>query len=58
MIKTYKPTSPGIRQRKTLVSEVDMVKPNKKLTQPAKGPVGRSNVKISTRHRQRGAKRN
>ena len=58
MIKTYKPTSPGIRQRKTLVSEVDKVKPNKKLTQPAKGPVGRSKGRISTRHRQRGAKRN
>ncbi len=36
MIKTYKPTSPGIRERKTLVSETDKVKPNKKLKYPPK----------------------
>jgi len=58
MIKTYKPTSPGIRQRKTLVREVDDVKSLKKLTEPKKGPVGRNKGRISTRHRQRGAKRN
>jgi len=58
MIKTYKPTSPGIRQRKTLVREVDDVKPLKKLTTAKKGPVGRNKGRISVRHRQRGAKRN
>ncbi len=57
MIKTYKPTSPGIRQRKTLVRDVDNVKPNKKLTEPNKGPVGRNKGRISVRHRQRGAKK-
>ena len=57
MIKTYKPTSPGIRQRKTLVKGVDKVKPEKSLTKPLKGPVGRNRGRISVRHRQRGAKR-
>lgn len=57
MIKTYKPTSPGIRFRKTLVRGTDKVKSNKKLTKPLKGPSGRNSGRISTRHRQRGAKR-
>ncbi len=57
MIKTFKPTSPGIRFRKTLVREVDKVKSNKKLTKSLKGPVGRNKGRISTRHRQRGAKK-
>lgn len=58
MIKTYRPTSPGIRQRRTLDKGIDDVKPNKKLTKPLKGPVGRSKGRISTRHRQRGTKKN
>lgn len=58
MIKTYRPTSPGIRQRKTLKRGVEDVKPNKKLTKSLKGPVGRNKGRISTRHRQRGAKKN
>lgn len=57
MIKTYRPTSPGIRQRKTLVKGVDDVRPQKGLTQPNKGSVGRSHGRVSTRHRQRGAKK-
>jgi len=58
MIKTYNPTSPGIRSRKTLIRDVDDVKPHKKLTKAAKGTVGRNNGRISVRHRERGAKRN
>ena len=57
MIKTYKPTSPGIRFRKTLVNKVSKKRPYKKLLKPLKGPVGRNKGRISTRHRQRGAKK-
>ena len=57
MIKTYKPTSPGIRQRRTLVRDVDKVRPHKALTKPLKGHVGRNKGKISVRNRQRGAKK-
>jgi len=57
MIKTYRPTSPGIRQRKTLVKGVEAVKPLKKLTKGKKGPSGRSKGRITVRHRQRGAKK-
>ncbi len=55
MIKKYKPTSAGIRTRKTLVREVDDVTPEKSLTIALKGHVGRNNGKISSRHRRRGA---
>lgn len=57
MIKKYKPTSAGIRFRKTLVKDVDKVRPEKSLVVPLKGPVGRGKGRISTRHRQRGAKK-
>ncbi|MFC1621947.1 50S ribosomal protein L2 [Patescibacteria group bacterium] len=57
MIKTYRPTSPGIRGRKTLVRDVDKKRPEKSLTRPLKGSVGRSKGRISTRHRQRGTKK-
>lgn len=58
MIKNYKPTSAGTRFKKTLKQEVDKVKPQKNLTKPLKGPVGRNKGRISTRHRQRGTKKN
>jgi len=57
MLKTYKPTSPGTRFRKTLVRDVDKKKPHKKLTTPLKGSVGRNKGRISSRHRQRGHKK-
>jgi large subunit ribosomal protein L2 len=57
MIKKYKPTSPGIRFRKTLVREIDDVRPERSLTSPNKGPKGRSRGRVSTRHQQRGAKK-
>jgi large subunit ribosomal protein L2 len=59
-IKTYKPTSPGIRFRKTLIRGTTTGNksiPEKSLTRPNKGPVGRNKGKISTRHRQRGHKK-
>ena len=57
MIKKYKPTSEGLRTRKTLVKGIENVKPLKSLTKGKKGPSGRSRGRISSRHKQRGAKR-
>jgi len=57
MIKTYKPTSEGQRQRKTLVKEIDNVRPLKGLSWGLVGPAGRSRGRISSRHQQRGAKK-
>ncbi len=57
MIKKYRPTSEGLRTRKTLISEVSKVKPVKSLTKALKGAVGRSRGRISVRSRQRGAKK-
>ncbi len=57
MIKTYKPTSEGQRARKTLVRDVSSKRPEKALTKPLKGPAGRSYGFISSRHKQRGNKK-
>lgn len=57
MIKKHKPTSAGTRFRKTLVHKTTTSKPHKKLTEPLKGPAGRNNGRISSRHRQRGHKK-
>ncbi|MBW6441670.1 50S ribosomal protein L2 [Patescibacteria group bacterium] len=57
MIKTYKPTSEGLRTRKTLVKGVEDVRPLKSLTKGKVGPSGRGRGKVSSRHKQRGAKR-
>jgi large subunit ribosomal protein L2 len=57
MIKDYKPTSEGLRRRKTLVKGVEDVKPLKSLTKGKRGPSGRSRGRVSSRHKQRGAKR-
>ncbi|HQG78744.1 MAG TPA: 50S ribosomal protein L2, partial [bacterium] len=57
MIKTYKPTSEGLRTRKTLVKNVEDVKPLKSLTKGKSSFGGRSRGKVSSRHKQRGAKK-
>lgn len=57
MIKTYKPTSEGLRGRKTLVKEVENIRPLKRLSKGNVGPMGRSRGRISVRHKQRGAKK-
>lgn len=57
MIKEYNPTTPGQRGRRSLKKEVDAVRAHKSLTKPLKGHVGRSNGTITSRHRQRGAKK-
>lgn len=57
MIKKYKPTSAGIRFRKTLVKDVDAVRPEKGLTLPIHGAAGRTKGRVTVRHKQRGAKK-
>lgn len=57
MIKTYKPTSEGLRTRKTLVKKVQKNAPLKSLTWPLKGAVGKNRGTLSIWHRQRGAKK-
>ncbi len=57
MIKTYKPTSAGIRFRKTLVRDVTKNRPQKSLIEALKGPSGRNHGKISSRHQIRGSKK-
>lgn len=59
-LKEYKPTSPGQRHRKSLVRKTttgNKSKPEKSLTKPMKGHVGRSKGTITSRHRQRGHKK-
>lgn len=57
MIKSYKPTSEGLRTRKTLVKGVDKVRPEKSLTKGKSATAGRSKGKVTSRHKQRGAKK-
>jgi large subunit ribosomal protein L2 len=57
MIKIYNPTSEGLRTRKSLVREVDNVSPLKSKTSVLKIAPGRSRGRISSRHKQRGAKK-
>ncbi len=57
MLRTYKPTTPSRRSKKTLVQDVSKARPLKSLITPLNGPSGRSNGRISTRHRQRGTKK-
>lgn len=57
MIKSYRPTSEGRRTRKTLIKGVTKARPEKSLIRALKGPAGRNNGRISSRHRQRGAKK-
>lgn len=58
MLKTYNPTSPGIRFRKTLKVSVSKKEPERALKKPIKGPSGRGGGKVTVRDRQRGAKKN
>lgn len=57
MIKTYRPTSEGLRSRKSLVRDVDKVAPLKSQLTTLKIAPGRSRGRISSRHKQRGAKK-
>lgn len=58
-IKKYKPTTPGRRNMSTVdYSELSKVRPNKGLTGPNAGSVGRNNQgRITVRHRGGGVKR-
>ncbi len=57
MIKTYRPTSAGIRFRKTLVKEVSINAPEKSLTVSIVGTAGRTHGRITSRHKERGERR-
>lgn len=59
MIKKSNPVTPGTRHKKGLIrKEVTKTYPEKALTSPLKGAVGRSKGRISSRHRERGSKKN
>lgn len=57
MIKTYKPTTPARRSRKALKLKLSTARPLKSLRVSLKGPAGRSNGRVSVRHKERGAKK-
>ena len=57
MLKSYKPKTAGTRHRKSIVVDVSNKKPEKSLIRPLNGPAGRSNGRISVRHKSRGAKK-
>lgn len=57
MIKTYNPTSAGIRFRKTLVKDVTREGPLRSLITALKGPAGRNHGTISSRHKSRGVRK-
>ena len=57
-IKTYKPTSPGVRQKTGFTfEEITKKKPERQLTKSLKKHAGRSRGKITVRRRGGGAKR-
>jgi len=57
-MRRYKPTSPAIRQRETVVQEITEKVPNKALLKRVKKHAGRNNTgKLTVRHRGGGAKR-
>lgn len=57
MIKTYNPTSAGIRFRKTLVKSVSKFRPEKSLIVSVTGTAGRTKGTVTSRHKQRGARK-
>lgn len=58
MLKNYKPKTAGTRHKKSIVLEITKnKKPEKSLIKPLNGPAGRSNGRISVRHKSRGAKK-
>jgi large subunit ribosomal protein L2 len=57
MIKTYKPVTPGLRSRKSLVRNLTTSKPERSLISSLKGPRGRSHGRIASRHSERGTKK-
>ncbi len=57
IMKTYNPTSEGQRARKSLLKGVSTKRPEKALTIEKKGAAGRTRGRITSRSKQRGAKR-
>lgn len=60
MIKTYNPVTPGLRSKRTLVRNTttgNVSRPHKALTKTLKSAPGRSNGRISSRHKEGGNKK-
>jgi len=57
MMKTYRPTSEGLRDKKSVVYSEDKVEPEKSLIWLKKGAAGRTRGRITSNSRQRGAKK-
>lgn len=57
MLKTYKPTTPSQRHRKSLVRDVDNVAPEKSLLVSIRGAAGRTKGTVTTRHKSRGSRK-
>jgi len=57
MLKNYKPKTAGTRNKRSLVLNTTKSTPEKSLIKPLNGPSGRSNGRISVRHKSRGAKK-
>ena len=56
-MKTYRPTSEGLRQKKNLVYDVTKARPEKSLLRTKKGAAGRNHGRISSASRQRGVRK-
>lgn len=59
MLKTYRPVTPGLRFKKTLIrgTTTNSSKPEKSLTVRLKGAPGRTNGRITSRHKEAGHKK-
>ena len=57
MIRTYKPTTSSKRSQKTLIREIDKVRPEKGLTLSIRGAKGRSGGRVSVRHQSVGSRK-
>jgi len=57
MIKTYRPTSPGVRHKKSIKLKTTTSKPTKSLIVNIERSGGRSNGRISVRHKSKGVKK-
>src|SRR3989344_4693354 len=57
MIRTYKPTTSSKRSQKTLIREIDKVRPEKGLTLSIRGAKGRSGGRVSVRHQSIGSRK-
>jgi large subunit ribosomal protein L2 len=57
VIRTYRPTTNSQRFRKSLIRDVDKVRPERKLTVSLRGAVGRNHGRVSVRHQEIGSRK-